>query len=162
MLSGSTARDFFAEMPYDLLTVGNHGLYRYDVAHHIATRFVPRWNGRYLASNVNITIEGTSRPFAPRFRRWTTTKGLRIFSMGVLFDFKLPAKGLSVQSPREMVRERWFLDEMEKREEVDAFVLVGHMPVYDPAWRAVLKAIRQYYPTTPVCVTSSTVLKSHS
>lgn len=135
--------------------VGNHGLYRYEVAYDIVTRFVPRWSGRYLASNVNITIDGVSRPFASRFRRFTTARGLRVFSLGVIFDFKLPAKGLAVQSPSAMVRESWFLDEMEKLEPVDVFVFVGHMPVYDPSWRAVLRAIRQYYSDTPMCVSSS-------
>jgi 2',3'-cyclic-nucleotide 2'-phosphodiesterase (5'-nucleotidase family) len=153
-------------MPYDILTVrlslidraeletpqlGNHELYRFEVAKDVATRFVPKWDGRYLASNVDITLDGVRQPFASRFRRWRTERGLRIFSMGVIFDFKLPAAGLHVQSPQAMLLERWFLNEMERGEAVDTFVLVGHMAVYDVSWRAIVKTVRRYYPETPMC-----------
>lgn len=102
-------------------------LYNYTVALDVHQNFVPRWHGRYVASNVRITLPGAdaSVPFAARFRRFSTPKtGLRILSFGVLFDFPYAADGLHVQSPRAMVKEAWFQAELSRDEPVDLFVLV--------------------------------------
>ena len=102
-------------------------LYNFTVALDVHQSFVPRWRGRYVASNVRIALPGAnaSVPFAARFRRFSTPKtGLRILSFGVLFDFPYAANGLHVQSPRAMVKEAWFQAELARDEPVDLFILV--------------------------------------
>lgn len=56
------------------------------------TNFVPALDGKYLSSNVNITIfdehnNTVDVPVGNRFRKFTSRKGRRITSLGVLYDF---------------------------------------------------------------------------
>jgi hypothetical protein len=44
--------------------------------------------GRYLTSNVNITVDGTSVPIGSRYRKFTTPiNNYTVLAFGVLFDF---------------------------------------------------------------------------
>ena len=44
--------------------------------------------GRYLTSNVNITVNGTSLPIGARYRKFRTpVNNYTILAFGVLFDF---------------------------------------------------------------------------
>ncbi|KAF7587088.1 hypothetical protein BBP40_007727 [Aspergillus hancockii] len=56
----------FKEMKYDLLTVGNQELYNSTVALDIYNGLSKTYRDRYLASNVNITIDGSNVPFGAR------------------------------------------------------------------------------------------------
>lgn len=115
-------------------------------------------NGRYLTSNVNITLPDApgapprSRPIGELYTRFVTPQqGLQIQAYGVLFDFRLAAAGITVQDPVAMVDERWFVASLEQRHPVDAFIIAGHMPVTgSDGWDAIRQKIRTYYPTTPV------------
>ncbi|KAG0695394.1 Metallo-dependent phosphatase-like protein [Suillus ampliporus] len=109
---------FVERLPYDLMTIGNHELYVYADTYDMYTNFVPHLAGRYLTSNVNITIfnsdgEAESVPVGDRYAKFTTRKGRRITSLGVIFNFT----GND---------EQWFAEAIS--EEPDAFVLIGHMP----------------------------------
>jgi len=54
--------------------------------------FVPRYQGRYLTSNVNITINGVSKPLGSLYRKFTTPiNNYTILAFGVLFDFHGPS-----------------------------------------------------------------------
>lgn len=110
-----------------------------------------------MTSNVNITLpddDGTprSRPIGQRYTRFRTRQQqLQIQSYGVLFHFQLAAAGITVQDPREMVKEPWFQASLVEHEHVDAFVIAGHMPVTGhDGWEAVHAAIRAVWPTTPI------------
>ncbi|KAG6827043.1 hypothetical protein H0H92_013388 [Tricholoma furcatifolium] len=59
-VNGKEAIPFFTKLPYDLLTIGNHELYNYSVTLDVYKNFVPKFHGRYLASNVNITLPGAT------------------------------------------------------------------------------------------------------
>ena len=78
-----------------------------------------------------------------RFAKFTTRKGRKVTSFGVLFDFTGNDDNTTVQKVEDMVKESWvsrlldaicqfgscvqFLDAIQ--EEPDVFLLVGHMPV---------------------------------
>ena len=81
----------------------------------------------------------------------TPRKGLRVQSYGVLFNFKLGARGITVQDPVSMAKEPWFIESLHAGP-VDVFVVAGHMPITgdNGGWDAVLGAIRNLHPTTPV------------
>ena len=43
-----------------MLAIGNHELYIYNNTLDMHTNFAPHWNGRYLSSNVNITVNNAN------------------------------------------------------------------------------------------------------
>ncbi|WFD31977.1 hypothetical protein MSPP1_003019 [Malassezia sp. CBS 17886] len=161
-VNGHVSNQVFALADYDVLTIGNHELYNFSVARDVYEHFVPKWNGRYVTSNVNISLPDApnntdapaarSRPIGSLYTRFTTPRrGLVVQAYGVLFDFRLAAKGISVQDPVEMAGEPWFLESLRTHADVDVFVIAGHMPVTGHAgWDALHAAIREVWPTAPI------------
>ena len=102
-VNGHVSNQVFALADYDLLTIGNHELYNFSVAQDVYENFAPRWHGRYLTSNVNISLPDSSgalrsRPIGARYTRFETPqRKLRIQAYGFLFDFRLAAAGVHVQ-----------------------------------------------------------------
>ncbi|CCO30447.1 putative protein PB2B2,06c [Rhizoctonia solani AG-1 IB] len=146
-IDGQESNKFFFDVPYDVLAIGNHELYQYPIALDMHQNFAPRWNGRYLSSNVNITYtdkDGSliNVPIGDRKRKVT--------AFGVLFDFTGNAANTTVQKVSAMVNETWFKTAI--KEEPDLFLLVGHMPVQKDNWPIVFNAIRAVHPTTPIFI----------
>lgn len=134
---GYTALSLFAQMPYDVVTTGNHELYRYPVAKYTREVLSEKFGERWVVSNVNITLEDkrlgedTEVLLGNRLRKFETEMGRKVTAFGPLFDFKgmlsnctsrnqastdaslvraAHAPGLTVQKPSEMVKEKWFID----------------------------------------------------
>ncbi|KAG0703328.1 Metallo-dependent phosphatase-like protein [Suillus ampliporus] len=146
---------FLERLPYDVMSIGNHELYIYANTYDMYTNFVPHLAGRYLSSNVNITVfnsdgEAESVPVGNRYTKFTTRKGRRITSLGVLYDFTGNDVNTTVQTVADMVTEQWFAEAI--AEEPDVFVLVGHMPVSYDNWPTVFNAVRAVHPQTPILV----------
>lgn len=118
---------FFAQLPYDVLAPGNHELYIYANAKDMHDNFLPRFPGRYLSSNVNITLNGTSVPFGSRSAKFKTLFGRKVTALGVMYDFTEAAAGIDVQPVAQMVQEQWFKDAI--KDEPSVFLLAGHMPL---------------------------------
>ncbi|TFY74337.1 hypothetical protein EWM64_g9675 [Hericium alpestre] len=145
----------FDQLPYDVLAIGNHELYIYANTLDMHTNFAPKFPGRYLSSNVNITIAGKdgkpeSVPVGSRFAKFKTRKGRRVTSLGVLFDFTGNDKNTTVQKVEDMVKESWFKEAI--HEEPDFFLLVGHMPVSHDNWPTVFNAVRAVHADTPILI----------
>ena len=149
-IAGHRANEFHSRVKYDALAVGNHELYNYTIAKDTYDNFRPAQNGRYLASNVNITINGQSVPMGERYVKYTTELGRKVTSMGVLYEFTGQDKGLTVQKIADMVKESWFAEAI--AEEPDFFLLPGHMPVRKDNWPVVVNAIRAKHPYTPILI----------
>ncbi|GAA5849619.1 hypothetical protein JCM5353_004409 [Sporobolomyces roseus] len=156
---GYTALSLFAQMPYDLVTTGNHELYRYPVAKYTREVLSEKFGERWVVSNVNITLEDkrlgedSEVLLGNRLRKFETEMGRKVTAFGPLFDFKAHAPGLTVQKPSEMVKEKWFLDAIQ--DAPDFFLFAGHMSVRiepDSEWRAIIAAIRVLHPKTPVLI----------
>ncbi|RDB25253.1 hypothetical protein Hypma_007377 [Hypsizygus marmoreus] len=146
---------FFSQLPYDLLAVGNHELYIYANALDTHQNFAPVFKGRYLSSNVNITVADkrgnpVSVPVGNRFAKFKTRKGRKVTSLGVLFNFMGSDKNITVQKVEDMVKETWFAEAI--KEEPDLFLLAGHMPVAKDNWPVVFDAIRKVHPLTPIMI----------
>ncbi|WVQ96496.1 hypothetical protein IAU59_003601 [Kwoniella sp. CBS 9459] len=144
----------FSMLPYDVLTIGNHELYHYDDALE-TYRNVGRWGGRYVTSNVNISIQADdgswqSVPVGEQYLKFKTEQGRRVTAFGVIFDFKAHARGVSVQKPSKLAKEPWFLDAI--HEAPDYFVLAGHMPVRGETseWMPIYDAIRAVHAHVPI------------
>ncbi|EKM81183.1 hypothetical protein AGABI1DRAFT_72051 [Agaricus bisporus var. burnettii JB137-S8] len=149
------ANELVKMLPYDVMAIGNHELYIYDNALDMHQNFAPALNGRYLTSNVNITITGDDGkpldvPIGERFVKFKTKHGRKITSLGVLFDFTDNDKNTTVQKVADMVKEQWFEDAIQ--DEPDLFLLVGHMPVSRDNWPLVFNAVRAVHPTTPIII----------
>lgn len=78
-------------LTYDVLAIGNHELYKYEAARWIYDRR-DSWGGRYLTSNVNITVEEEGQwksvPIADRVAKFQTKAGRQVTAFGVIFDCK--------------------------------------------------------------------------
>ncbi|BGP50766.1 hypothetical protein JCM10450v2_006692 [Rhodotorula kratochvilovae] len=146
---GYTALSIFSRVPYDIVTTGNHELYKYPVADYVSSVMHDKFGERWVVSNVNITSQDeagreTERLLGNRLRRFTTAQGRQVVAFGPLFDFKAPST---------MVREPWFQAAIASAP--DFFLLVGHMSLRiepDSEWTAVVRAIREVHPTIPVLV----------
>ena len=55
-IDGTESNKFIEKLPYDVMAIGNHELYLYPIAEDMHKNFAPKWKGRYLTSNVNITV----------------------------------------------------------------------------------------------------------
>ncbi|KAJ7755792.1 Metallo-dependent phosphatase-like protein [Mycena metata] len=149
------ANEFFKQMPYDVLAIGNHELYVYANVYDMHMNFGQHYKDRYLSSNVNITVydannRSVSVPVGNRFRKFKTRKGRSVTAFGVIFNFGTNAVNTTVQRVEDMVKEQWFADAIV--EEPDLFLLVGHMPVARDRWPLVFNAIRAVHPTTPILI----------
>ncbi|KAI0031968.1 Metallo-dependent phosphatase-like protein [Vararia minispora EC-137] len=147
------SNQFFAQLPYDVLAIGNHELYIYNVTLDMHTNFAPKFPGRYLSSNANITVpdgngNNVSVPVGSRYAKFTTAKGRNVTALGVMFHFTGNDEGTTVQAPAAMVKETWFSEAI--ADEPDFFLLIGHMPVRNGDWPTVFNAVRAVHPTTPI------------
>ncbi|KAI0692870.1 Metallo-dependent phosphatase-like protein [Cerioporus squamosus] len=55
-VDGHESNKFLFELPYDIMAIGNHELYIYNNTYDMYKTFAPKLKGRYLSSNVNITV----------------------------------------------------------------------------------------------------------
>ena len=112
--------------------------------------------GRYVTSNVNITVNGISRPLGSRYRKFKTpVNNYTILAFGVLFDFTGNDKFVSTCQPvHDLINERWFQTVLrDETHDVDVIVVVGHTPLRNSTgfeYDLVLSAIRAHLPTIPV------------
>ncbi|BGP26851.1 5'-Nucleotidase/apyrase family protein [Rhodotorula toruloides] len=151
---GSTALEIFSRMPYDIITTGNHELYKYPVASYVSSALARAYGEKWVVSNVNITVGGEGETvMGNRVRKFVTERGRRVTAIAPLFDFKAHAPGITVQPPSAMIHEPWFLDAISSAP--DFFLLVGHMSLRtepDSEWSLLLSSIRDAHPTIPVLV----------
>lgn len=130
-VKGWTAMRFFREMPYDIITTGNHELYSYQVALSTYQNLATWYGDRYVTSNVNITFgeNGVQKtvPLGSRCRKFVTEQGRRVTAFGVIFNFKAHQAGTDIQSPSEMVLEPWFTEAIKDRPDVFIICMSIHL-----------------------------------
>ncbi|WWD05053.1 hypothetical protein V865_003124 [Kwoniella europaea PYCC6329] len=150
------AEDIFSMLPYDVITIGNHELYHYEDALE-EYKNKGRWNGRYVTSNVNITIRSEdgsfqSVPLGEQYLKFDTEQGRKVTAFGIIFNFQAHAKGISVQKPSKLAKEPWFLEAI--KDKPDYFVLAGHMPARGETaeFRPIFDAIREVHPKVPIYI----------
>lgn len=178
----SSALRVWREMPYDVVTTGNHELYRSETAKMTKELVADHYGDRYVTSNVELNGTG---PLGQRVRKFKTLQGRNVTAFGILFNFRgtshrilawhqadppftAHAPDIQVQAPSDMVKDKWFLDAIQERP--DFFLLgsctlserplltnatiVGHMSIRlgDSEWTQVVQAIRKLHPSTPVLI----------
>jgi hypothetical protein len=143
--------DIFKEQDIDVICTGNHELYQADAADREYTTTVPNFRGKYLASNLDYVNPKTGEtiPMAQRFRKFTTkNQGIRVLAFGFLFDFTGNANNTIVQPVEKTIQEKWFQEAI--REDVDLFLVIGHVTLHGPEYKAIFKAIRNQKWDTPI------------
>ncbi|KAB8229516.1 Ser/Thr protein phosphatase family protein [Aspergillus alliaceus] len=120
---GAISDSIFANVEYDLLTIGNHGVQQLDEARNIQANISKVFADRYLTSNVYIKEE-SEEPIGEPYRYFTTKNGIRIMAFGVLYDDKKNDQKIQIDSAAQMMQRSWFTDAMAK--EVDLYILIGH------------------------------------
>ncbi|TAQ84513.1 hypothetical protein B7494_g7155 [Chlorociboria aeruginascens] len=147
---GQYTYDIFKEQDIDVICTGNHELYEIDAAAREYDQTVPNFKDRYLASNLDyIKRTGEIVPMAQRYRTFTTkNQGIRVLAFGFLFDFKGNGNNTVVQPVEETIKEEWFQQAI--REDVDLFLVAGHVMPRGPEYKAIYKAIRSQKWDTPI------------
>lgn len=136
----------------DVITSGNHELYKQNTSEAEFLTTVPNFRGNYLASNIDISHPETNElvPLAPRFKKFTTKKqGIRIVAFGFLFDFTGNYNNTVVQPVEKTIKEDWFQEAIRDKE-VDLFLIAGHVPAHSPEYRAIFEEIRGIRWDTPI------------
>jgi hypothetical protein len=149
---GKYTADILKAQHIDVLSSGNHELYKKNTSENEYLITVPNFHGHYLASNIDIfdPKTGDRVPLAPRFRKFTTkVQGIRIVAFGFLFDFTDNYNNTVVQPVEETIKEAWFQEAIRDRD-VDLFLVVGHVAVRSKEYNALFRAIRSVRWMVPI------------
>lgn len=150
---GKYTFDVFKHQHIDIITPGNHELYKRNSSNNEYYYTVPNFKDAYIASNLDIynPKTGKQEPLAQRFRKFTTkNQGIRIMAFGFLFNFQGNANNTIVQRVEQTIKEKWFQDAI-RQHDIDLFVVAGHLPVSESHESdAIFKAIRDVNWDTPI------------
>lgn len=142
---GKYTFDIFKHQDIDIITCGNHELYKQNSSENEFHKTVPNFKGNYLASNLDI-YNSKSKEFealAPRYKKFTTKNlGIRVTAFGFLFNFKGNANNTVVQEVEITVKEKWFQDVI-KEKDTDLFIVAGHSGADSEEYKTIFKAIRE-------------------
>ncbi|RAL15319.1 metallophosphoesterase family protein [Aspergillus homomorphus CBS 101889] len=136
----------------DLLSSGNHELYKRTTSAAEFFTTIPNFRGNYLASNIDILhpVLNEFVPLAPRFKKFTTqNQGIRIIAFGFIFNFKNNDNNTHVRSVEQTIKEEWFQDAI-RDEDVDLFLVIGHAPVRSDEYNDIYREIRAIRWDTPI------------
>lgn len=149
---GQYLYELFKQQHIDLICSGNHELYKQNSSESELNITVPNFKGNYLASNIDIIDPKTGDwiPLAPRYKKFTTkNQGIRIIAFGFLFDFTRNFNNTIVQPVEETVKEQWFQEAI-RDDDVDLFVVIGHVPVQSKEFEVIFREIRSVRWDTPI------------
>lgn len=144
--------DILRNQHIDVITSGNHELYKKSTSESEFLNTVPNFKGNYLASNIDIVHPETGDlvPLALRYKKFTTTKqGIRIVAFGFLFNFNGNYNNTVVKRVQETIQEDWFQEAIREKD-VDLFLVAGHVPAHSPEYKAIFEEIRSKRWDTPI------------
>ncbi|KAJ5118281.1 uncharacterized protein N7443_007211 [Penicillium atrosanguineum] len=144
---GIYTSEILSRMEFDVITTGNHELYKQETSDVEFNLTVPRYRGSYLASNLKMIDPSTGKliPFAAPFKKFTTkAQGTRVMAFGFIFDFHKNANNTIVQDLEDCVNEDWFQEAIQQSD-IDLFLITGHLPVNDA--KTIVREIRRYQDT---------------
>ena len=149
---GKYTFDIFKHQDVDVICSGNHELYKEKSSFNEYTRTVPNFKNAYLASNIDIRTSpsGPFKPLAQRYRKFTTKNlGIRIVAFGFLYNFQGNAQNTRVQLVEDTIKEQWFQSAIHD-ENVDLFVVAGHVAADSDEYLAIWHAIRDAQWDVPI------------
>ncbi|GMM28491.1 hypothetical protein DAMA08_012070 [Martiniozyma asiatica (nom. inval.)] len=155
--NGQLSNEIFLMADYDLVTVGNHELYRADVSTLEYETTVKYYGERFISTNVEYLNDSnkwvvfgnsTHRYFKTEINNYT------ILALSFMFDFHLGNERVRVKPIDELIYEHWFINLLKKyqKQPVDALVIFGHMPVTKD-WKEFIvlhNFLRSFFPSTQI------------
>lgn len=159
--NGEISMRFFAEMDFDLLSIGNHELYLESSSLQEFDMIMEKYldNDKYLAANVEILMNGTwtniGGPANKKYKIFTTKNtNLKVLSLGFLFNFPRYNSLTRVKKVSEVLKESWFINVLRDNPDLHMIIVVGHVPVQltssFPELLDIHIAIRRYFPDIPI------------
>jgi hypothetical protein len=149
---GKFTYEIAKEQHIDLISSGNHELYKADTAEGEYYHTVRDFQGSYLASNLDIYDPKTGylEPLAPRYKKFTTkNQGIRILAFGFIFDFTSNANNTVVHRVKDTVKEDWFKEAL-KDKNLDLIVVFGHVDIRSAEYAVLFSTIRAAHPDLPI------------
>lgn len=149
---GKFTYEIAKEQHIDLISSGNHELYKADTAEGEYYHTVRDFHGSYLASNLDIYDPKTGylEPLAPRYKKFTTkNQGIRILAFGFIFDFTGNANNTVVTRVEDTIKEDWFKEAL-KDKHLDLIVVFGHVDIRSPEYAALFSTIRAAHKDLPI------------
>ncbi|CAO2647779.1 Nn.00g087010.m01.CDS01 [Neocucurbitaria sp. VM-36] len=149
---GKFTYEIAKEQQIDLISSGNHELYKANTAEGEFFHTVPDFKGSYLASNLDIynPKSGRLEPLAPRFKKFTTkNQGIRILAFGFIFDFTGNANNTVVQRVEDTVKEAWFQEALRDKN-LDLIIVFGHVDIRSEEYKLLFSTIRSVKWDTPI------------
>ncbi|KAH7088496.1 Metallo-dependent phosphatase-like protein [Paraphoma chrysanthemicola] len=149
---GKFTYEIAKEQHIDLISSGNHELYKADTAEGEFFHTVPDFKGNYLASNLDIYNPKTGKvePLAPRYKKFTTkNQGIRILAFGFIFDFTGNANNTIVQRVEDTVKEAWFTEAIRDKD-LDLIIVFGHVDIRSDEYALLFKTLRSAQWDTPI------------
>lgn len=149
---GKFTYEIAKEQHIDLISSGNHELYKANTAEGEYYHTVPDFKGNYLASNLDIYNPKTGKlePLAPRYKKFSTkNQGIRILAFGFIFDFTGNANNTVVQRVEDTIKEEWFREAL-KDKELDLIIVFGHVDIRSDEYKALYSTIRSSHWDTPI------------
>lgn len=146
---GLWSERIFSEVDYDIVTIGNHELYKWESTYQELDIVAPKLGERFVVSNVDYLSDDKTHwiPLGNKYRRFkTTNRGLNVVAFGYVFDFGGGNSNVRVQKCFSTTHSDWFQEAL-SYEDTDVFLIVGHIPIRNsPEIKAILSAIRQKWP----------------
>jgi hypothetical protein len=149
---GKFTYEIAKEQHIDLISSGNHELYKADTAEGEYYHTVRDFQGSYLASNLDIYDPKTGylEPLAPRYKRFTSkNQGIRILAFGFIFDFTGNANNTVVTRVEDTVKQDWFKEAL-KDKNLDLIVVFGHVDIRSAEYAVLFSTIRAAHKDLPI------------
>ncbi|KAL0076793.1 nucleoside phosphatase family-domain-containing protein [Phycomyces blakesleeanus] len=152
-LDGLVTQPMLKNIPYDVLSVGNHELYVNEVTLDVHKNFVPHWKGRYLAANVYIKDASNNKTvqLGDKYAYFKGAHGTRVLSFGFLFNFNGNGNASVVRNVADEISDPWF-EKALLTHKADVIVLIGHISLHTGEFQTVTAAIRKHYPYIPITI----------
>ncbi|EIE78950.1 hypothetical protein RO3G_03655 [Rhizopus delemar RA 99-880] len=150
---GEVTQPLITNIPYDILTIGNHELYVDNITTDTVRHFVPHWNGRYLAANVYFKDLQTNKTtqIGNKYTYFKGEFGTRVLAYGFLFNFAGNGNNSVVNYVEDEIAKPWFNQSL-KAHTPDIITIIGHIGIRYDEFKAILKAVRAHHPTIPIAV----------
>ena len=145
-IHGAELFPIISEMPFDVLTVGNHDLYDDEtIGFMVSSGFIDGWNGHYLTSNTFSSNDNTRVGSPYIILEGDVTQNKYLF-FGFLFHMEDSCDSMKVTDPADEVEEDWFAEALGEGidQNVRAVVIMSHMDMVDDAVYSILDKIRSF------------------
>jgi 2',3'-cyclic-nucleotide 2'-phosphodiesterase (5'-nucleotidase family) len=137
----------FTKIDYDVVSIGNHELYKWESTVQEYEIIAPAFGERYVVSNVDLLWNGKWTSIGNKYRRFETkNQKLKVVAFGFLFDFRGNNPRTRVTRCADAVKEDWFLEAL-SYDDTEVFVIASHIPVrVFPEMNIIISAIRRAHP----------------